>query len=313
MRIPRILMLAAVFAAAFVPTAVAGGIQFQNPPDDVLATYDFAADQVIARSLSVTKGSGGNFEVGYIVGFTAGSSGNPENRRAVSAAGTTLPYRIVDSEAAGNDLKTVSDDPTENEVLFGTVARGETVTETFDVLLPGGDLPPPGSYTDNITVELFDTLVSSIIGGDPDLVETSPLDIEIVVPTLVDLSLVPVGGTFDPGSNAYLLDLGLLEDGTIGVLDMLVRANVAYSVTATSANDGTLAHIDPGDASRVGYTLRVDGSPADLASGPAVLATGTGPTPTTGARYELEVEVGDPEDATAGTYEDTLQVTVTAQ
>ena len=313
MRIPRTLLLAAVGLAAVTSTAVAGGIQFQNAPDDVLATYDFAADQVIARSLSVTKGSGGNFETGYVVGFTAGRSGDPENRIAASAAGTTLAYRIVDSEAAGNDLKTIGDDPGEDEGLSGAVGRGETATETFDVLLPGGDLPPPGNYTDNVTVELFDTLLGSIFGGDPDLIETSPLDIEIVVPTLVDLSLVPVGGTFDPGSNAYLLDLWLLEDGTIGVLDMLVRANVAYSVTASSANDGALAHIDPGDGSRIGYTLRVDGSPADLTAGPAVLATGAGPTPTTGARYQLEVAVGDPGGVTAGTYEDTLQVTVTAQ
>jgi spore coat protein U-like protein len=94
---------------------------------------------------------------------------------------------------------------------------------------------------------------------------------------------------------------------------MLVRANVSYDISISSANEGNMAHTDPSDGSLVPYDLRIDAGSVDLSGGPVTVATGTGPTAGTGERYELELQVGDPGAASAGTYEDMLQVTVTAR
>jgi spore coat protein U-like protein len=248
----------------------------------------------------------------YAIGVTAGGSGDSENRllAATGGAGGTIPYRIVDSASAGNDLKDIGDNPSSSELLTGSVGAGELSTESFEVLVPGGDLPPPGTYTDTVGLPLY-RYVAFLDTYVP--VEQPSLDVSVSVPPLVELSLVPVGGSFDPGADSYALDLGFLEEGTRSYLEMLIRANVSYVVTMESANGGNLAHTDPNDSSLVPYRLSVDRTAVDLSAGAQPVARGAGPTETTGTRYEVEVEVLQPGAASSGDYRDMIQVTVTAQ
>lgn len=305
----RLILIVFGLSLLLVPRVFGGGMQFRDTPTEVAATYSFNGTQVSARSLSIQSDSD-TLSNSYAVGFSDGQSGDPENRTLVAADGSTLPYRIVDSAAAGNDLTTRDENPTSDEVLLGSLSPGDTANETFDVILPGGELPVPGSYSDNIVLQLdrYSTVLGRWLNEDQAF-----FDVVVFVPVFVDFALVPVGGTFDPGANSYVLDLGILEDGTVGRLDMLVRANVGYDISISSANEGNMAHTDPSDASLVPYNLRVDAGSVDLSGGPVTVATGTGPTAGAGERYDLELQIGDPGAASAGAYEDMLQVTVTAR
>ena len=59
--------------------------------------------------------------------------------------------------------------------------------------------------------------------------------------------------------------------------------------------------------------MRLDSGSVNLASGTAVINTGSGPTPVAGSRHQIEIEIQNVDAASSGFYEDTLQITVTAR
>ena len=290
-----------------------GGINFLfsqetftlSSPQPVLEYYSFDSDLVIPRqfALSVETSSNRNYRVK--VGFTAGMSGNPVNRLLYSAGGDTIGYMVVDSASSGNILKDLPDNPTNSEMLTGSVRRNSPADFTFDVILTGGFLPPAGNYSDNL-------LVKAYLTNDTFLTQAA-FPVSVIVPPFVGLSLVSSGGVYDPGSKSYFLDFGFLEEGERGFFDMVVRANIPYSIEVTSANRGNFAHTEPADASVVPYSMRLDSGSVNLASGTAVINTGSGPTPVAGSRHQIEIEIQNVDAASSGFYEDTLQITVTAR
>ena len=104
-----------------------------------------------------------------------------------------------------------------------------------------------------------------------------------------------------------------MSNGDRGFIDMIVAANVPYSINLESENSGTLANSDPSDSSKVPYSILVDSSLIDLSGGSALISSGTNPTPVTGNRHSIEIEILDIDSASSGSYEDIIHITVTAR
>jgi len=111
----------------------------------------------------------------------------------------------------------------------------------------------------------------------------------------------------------FVLDFGTLTTGLEQAVDLLVRANLDYTVTVDSMNRGVMEIIDGGDGSTVPYTLRVDGSARSLNSGSAAVVNGSGPTDLSGQRHTFSFQVGETAGATSGVYQDNLTIIVTGQ
>ena len=303
MRLSR-LAAVAVLLVLSVGTVFGLGTAEVTTPAPVQETYPAEQQLELSRSVQLSVG-GGFFDRSYTLGFSSGQSGDPENRRLVAPNGSSIPYRIVDSAASGTDLKDLGDQPSQSEVLTGVIPAGQTVTEQFVVLIPGGGVPEAGTYSDSVELTVYD--------NQERVADTVTLELGVTVPALLGISLVPAGAAFDPDARSYLLDFGVLEQGDIGMVDLIVRSNIAYGVELSSANTGAFAHTDPGITSLVPYTLRFDGSPTDLSGGSAGAAVGMSPPPASGRRHALEIEVGETAAAASGPHEDTVQITVIAQ
>ena len=157
-----------------------------STPASVNEDYFFDYDTIVSRSITIKKNYNLGFFKDYTIGFSSGSSGDPENRRLYSSGGSSLSYKIVDSISSGNILKDIGDNPQAEELLKGTFSSTAPETETFDVVLSGGEFPPPGYYSDSVMLRAY--IWSSWN------VASSIMDISVTVPTFVNLSLTEFGG-----------------------------------------------------------------------------------------------------------------------
>jgi spore coat protein U-like protein len=299
-------VMAAVVIATIMPfhlSALGLGedVTLASLPANISSTYTFQIETVATSQLVVTGGW-----QNYGVGFSAGGSGNYNNRTLTGPAGRLLQYQFLDSRANGMVIKDLNGAPDKSGLLTGTTVFNQQ-TKTFDLLVYQGQLVPPGQYNDMVTVTVY-----TYDGSAPGITDQKPMQVSVSVSPFVSLSVVNTGGSFDPGSDNLILDFGVLSAGVSRSLDVLVLANIDYTVTVDSANNGVMTLIPAGDGSYVPYTMAVDGTPQSLSSGTAQVLSGTGPTPLSGYRHTFDFEIGDPLDATSGTYEDNLTITVTA-
>jgi len=286
----------------------AGGIgedpSLETVPAGISVDYDVLADSIVTEEFSVR----GN-NVDYGVGFSEGG-GTYDDRRAVGPGGSSLQYQILTSVSDGTVVKDLDGAPDGSGLITGSIPFGlerTTVTDMFDVIVYQGQLRTPGTYTDTVTLTLYNT------DDTAAYVEETLVPIAVYVAPFVELSIVDPGGGFDADADNVLLDFGSLVEGLRRSLDLLIRGNVDYEVTVDSMNRGVMAMIPATFNDAVPYTLEVDGAPQDLSGGTTRVLTGNGPTPLGGNRHTLEFEIGSVEGATSGTYEDNLTITVTAQ
>lgn len=301
----RLLLVVVLALSGIAVTYAWGSVEIESAPDSVQRDYSFAGESIVGANVVLRNPD--YWQVDYGLGITSGQSGDPTNRYLQSPAGDTLDYRIT-TVGGSYDLKDLPDNPSPNEILSGRLSGGSSVTESFEVRLPGGGFPPAGTYTDTVLLVAYERY-----NNDPNISEQRNLSITLTVLPSVSLVLVPLGGQFDTGSPSYTLNMGFVEPGDSQTVDLLVRANTGYMVTVESANAGSLQHVDPTDTSTVPYDFFVEENPVDLSSGPAQIATFSGVPPSEPWRYTLGVTIGDYGIASSGDYRDTLAITVTAR
>ncbi len=304
-----LLMLSAGCVSAFAAGAAEYG--FQNPAPSITATYNPNQEQdVVGTARFYHFGLLGS-STSYFLTFSTGQSGTFATRWAQSAAGGRVNYQFFDDTTSRNVLKDLSANPSASEVLSGTNSASGFVTMTagFAAAIAGGQLPVAGTYTDSVTM----TIYAGTLGGTQTSNATQAVSVSITVPALIDLSLVPTGGSFNPSATSAIMDFGMLSMGELRSTDLLVRSNASYTVSLQSQNGGVMTNSIAGDTSTVPYTLSFASTPVALPAGtPTTVVATAPPTSAGGTRYPIQVTIGDFGMATAGTYQDNITITVTA-
>jgi spore coat protein U-like protein len=292
-------LLVPVFLLAPVVWAYAGGqVEFAETPEDLSANYTYDTQLAVTENVVVRQDS---LFATYDFGITAGTSGSYDPRRALNGS-IPLDYQIYDDSTNMNIIYDVPDAPSVDNYLSGFLSGNVTVP--FDVVVPQGQLVEPGVYQDSVLLRLYQ---------NGNLQDEAPWLVGFFVQGFISVSVVPVGGTFDPNSNSIQVDFGTLEESETREVSVLVLANLPYEISVTSQNDGKLAiQSPPSVTSLVPYTLRVDGDVVNLPVGGPV-AFGTGPTPLSGTQHSFEFTIGSTDDAASGVHQDSVTVTVTAQ
>ncbi|MFW5828152.1 MAG: spore coat protein U domain-containing protein [Alkalispirochaeta sp.] len=256
-------------------------------PDPVTESYSTSAGVEVNRSVELSVG--GSFDRSYDVGFSAGSSGDVQRRRLVGAE-ETIRYDLLDNITDQNLLTDIEDGGT---VLSGTIPAGTRVEESFVVRIAPDRLPAAGTYTDTVTISAYD-----VFG---DVRSQATLSIVLEVATALQLTV----STND-------LDLGELVEGTTGAVRLIVEANASYGIELTSpSNEWRMAHQDETVASFVPYLLRLDNRNLDMGDS-AIVIPGFQRTPLPGREHQLEVVVGNTDNAISGPHADVIDITVTA-
>jgi spore coat protein U-like protein len=295
-------LLAVLLATGFLasPAQVQGQtLRFLSYPAVVNGTFDPDAGTVLTQTVTIRHRGAACV---YFVTFSAGQSGSFAARRASSGA-NFLSYQIYDSMSGRNVLKDLTANPLLSEVLTGSFpASGATwITQniSYTVHLPPGQLPPAGTYSDTIAMEVYVGTPASH-GARQQRVSFS---LGLTVTAALDVSLVPTGAGFSASSTALTLDFGPLAAGGSRAGDLLVRSNSLNTITVMSQNGGVMKN----------YQLSVNGSAIALPAGvPRPIATSAPATGFSGTRYGVSVVIGSFGWATEGSYSDVLTIQAAA-
>ncbi len=164
-------------------------------------------------------------------------------------------------------------------------------------------------YQDTITFSLYEGTTAA-----STLHDTVNVRFRAAVSDTTELSLVDTGGGFDETDLRQNLNFPNLTRGATLGFDLLIRTNTGYDITMSSDNRGVLvmtgAHRD---VSEIPYILRLDSVAIDLGAARTTIAVPTGATMAAGNRHVVEVEIGEVGNASAGTYEDNVTVTVSSK
>lgn len=243
----------------------------------------------------------------FFVTFSSGLQGDG-NRRATAASGT-LEYEIYDSVDSRTILKELPA-ASSNEVLSGAFAQGQSVQElSYAIVVPPLQVRPAGLYTDSFQVTLYQ-------GTPDDFIQHDARTVTLTIPVenVTELSLVGYGASFDPHAKTRDLDFGKLSPGKRMGFDLRVRSNLGYRITLESENAGVMRHLDPSVTTTVPYSLELGGTPVNLTGDqPVELSRGSALTGSEGEPHDFDITIGEMAGAGAGTYRDTIAVTVIAE
>ncbi len=317
-----VLLLFALAMVAFAKPPSFSKLGFS--PTDASIIYNQITGNLLQVTFSVTHKD----DPAYVVfGLSEGLSENFSARTAVSTGNNTIDYNIYETTTGNNNIITDNINSTtdwfygsENDPdgYFYPAASGggNTYTYTFIVDVPSNQTVLADQYTDLLTLNFYYALTAG--GPWPGTpTATVPFNVIITVEASVEIALgAPGFTTFNPGSG-YSVSIADMQTGSTASFDAIVKANIGYTVEASSANRGVLKHIDK---SEIPYQISFVGGPTPdttnySLSSPqgAVLTQDPAGDPTTGTRYNSTITIGSvPVLATVGDYTDTVTFTVTA-
>jgi spore coat protein U-like protein len=166
--------------------------------------------------------------------------------------------------------------------------------------IEGGQLAAKGTYQDRVTVNVYELRDGVPIGP----IASRTAQVKTKVRSYVSAEVIVDGVSRPLYGSVGTLDMGDLTRGGTGRFELSVTGNSDYSLSLSSENAGRL--MARGNPDGIGYQLFVGGRAVSLSRGATVDLGGSG-------RYELRVESNPAEQALAGTYEDNLILTITAE
>jgi spore coat protein U-like protein len=295
------LMINTVFADCFdlsVPT-ISYGVGDTNPS--------------VPYNVTITRKSGNSSCANYFLAFTWGWANNYNRRGFNLYNGNIIYYNLYKNANSTNVLRGPNDLTSSNDVLFGTLAQGESKTLTYYFKLANidaGSPPKSGTYFDNVQVQSYYGTWNNIGGFDG----YRDLYVYINVSKFVSLALVDTGGTYDSSKTSRTLDFGELTESEEMSFDVRIQSNAGYILKISSANNGILKRTSgTGVKSEIGYDFYASSSKKTLsssASNPVTIASATGATAAGGAQVPIRVVIKSVLDKDPGTYQDYLTLSV---
>ena len=279
-------------------------------------TYNVSEiNPTVPSTLTIQSTGSNNSECrNYFLAFTKGWAGS-YNRRATNIQnGALINYNIYKNNNSTGILKEPSDITSPNETLFGPINKSDPPTNQtyyFTLATINNTAPPrTGTYVDVVEVQTYSGFYNSIV----DYEGTTNLYVFINVPTMISLSMIDSGGTYDSAQVSKTLDFGELEQSEELSFDVRIASNVGYNLKASSQNNGKLVRVGgSGVNSQINYSLYANNTLRNLStssSTPVSIGTGTGVTAAGGARIPIRVVIGDPNDKDPGDYSDYITLSV---
>jgi hypothetical protein len=258
----------------------------------------------------------------YWVGITKGAAASAATRRMANGA-KLLPYQVYKTNALANILKDSSDAPitSSNEVITDTFPAGTNILHTlqyfFDIPSSGSmdsTIVKDGTYTDTYTLNVYEGSDPTVAGPTP--VTSSTITVTTIVPTIIRLSMVPQGGTFDDASINRTINFGVMSPGQSSNFDIRVRTNAGFSLAFSSANDGKMKPPAIPTSAGVPYLFYVNNALLDLSASsgtPVTVPSVSGETSMQGLVYPVKIVIGSFAATTiGGAQSDSITITATS-
>lgn len=257
----------------------------------------------------------------YFVAVSAGQGGNGGARRMTLGA-DTLGYGVYTDASRAFALLPQAGGGAAANYLSGSFPPVLSLLQSKAVSFVWLATPlqavrasGSGFYSDSVTVGLYEGQPGD---AAPPLRDSMTVTFRARVAASVDVAVVNSGAPFTLASTTRTEAFGNAVSGASRAFDIVVRSNSGYRVSVQSLNGQKLVHsAAPTVTSTIPYTLQVNGAGVDLsaANTPVAVASAAGAvTPATGTSLPAVVTLGTLSGHEyAGTYADTLGLTVTAQ
>lgn len=215
-----------------------------------------------------------------------------------------LQYSVA-KDASGSQPLSALGLASVSETFASTMASGGgTASFQFALALTPQQVVPPGQYTDELEISVYEGSLSK-----PILRDRRRVAVTVPVPAVAELSFSD-GGGFNLARGSYTVNFQNLRAGTRRVVQLKVRSNAGYRINFQSAN-GALRHVDASDGSEVPYTMSVDGGNIQLRrSVPVQAIISNDVTDAAGRLHLIDITVGDIGSASAGDYTDMIDLSV---
>jgi hypothetical protein len=280
---------------------------------------------VIERELSGDKNKPTPKESEYSkITFSAGASNDIFNRQLTHANGTdVLNYNLYKSSSMTALLKSVDYYTDLDDVLFYefpsvTVSHKDVIVQRhiheYAAVFAEDQFVPAGIYTDLIEADLFLNWNKDAPDADPQQPALDSLELNFSVEVLPFLGLsLTTSSTFIPQTESRSMIFGNIENNESHSIQVIAKANVPYSVTASSEHNGHIKHNLSTEL--IPYVMSFNGQSVDLSgssSVPVELVSYPGMTPSTGIAYTMTIGFGSVEGYESGDYQDSISFEITA-
>ena len=230
----------------------------------------------------------------------------PLSSRSVSLSGNSIPIFVYKSDVTPlAQVLPWSWNLSYNNVLWGTVSRRGTASQSYDIVPESGHWVPAGTYTGSLKFELDEG-----VPGQDNLQGSATTTISVQVLPITDISLVTSGTTFDVNAVSSTLDFGELATGTERSLNVLVRANKSWSLSVLAPSKGYMTSAT--GSTPIPYSFYFAGALKDLSSGAATLVPTTSWTASGQNSYPIKFMIGAFDSVDPGLYTDNLSILITA-
>ncbi len=263
-------------------------------------------------------GINGNFHITYDSGddckyfVTFSRGGASDYSRLLSNGGNQLSYQLYTAANLSNILMEVPDASSAN-ILSGVIldeGPPREIAQSYHWVIPPQQIVPPGVYTDNINLIVYEGRLNNYTESGIQTVTFSA-----TVPRATQVSLGDSGGAFDDSSVKRIVNFGELSQGDTRTFDLRVRSNAGYRLKLESANSGYLIHERAQnrnpmpEAYKVPYSVKSNNGNIHLSSGGfQTVGIETEITSDQGNLYTLELEIGDVSKKFEGPYSDIIHV-----
>lgn len=266
----------------------------------------FTATDTAASFTFQVRHPNGQATCNYFVTFSTGNAGTYTRRFANGS--NLLQYQIYDSPTKNSILKAVPGALT-GEVITGSFTSTALAThnKSYYVVIPALQVvvPSTNSYTDSITVRLYEGTLASYTQRDS---VTLTFRAGVLASTQVCVACTTA---FDNNMHSHEMNFGTLEAAETKSATVRVRTNEGYTLFLQSTNRSVLRHTTLN--SSVAYTAQVNGVNVNLTPTTQVqVARVSGVTAAQGVAFDVKVIIGAVNTALAGNYADSITVTVTA-
>jgi hypothetical protein len=244
--------------------------------------------------------------------FTITRGGSSDYQRRLEHNGSTIDYNFHKKQNSSIPIKDYPDINTVNNYVTEKFKKN-VGSQSFNVYLvrpavTPGSIFEGGVYVDNVDYKLY-AVSNGTSSADTSLV----IQVSMLMPVYIDISLVDVGAPFDINDTDQSMDFGSLEQGEAQAFDLKVVSNASYTISFSSSNNGALKHLS--GEYFVTYVLTVDGTVKSLAgsnASPVPVAMGNTTTTTGVATHPVSVTIGSVLNKLEGAYSDFITVTATA-
>ena len=256
--------------------------------------------------------------------FSAGTSNDIFNRELTHTNGSdVLNYNIYKDSTMAALLKSLDYYTDLNDVLFYefpsvTVAYEDVViqrhTHEYVAVFAEDQFVPAGIYTDLIEADLFLNWNRDAPEADPQQPELDSLGLNFSIEVLPYLGLsLTTSNSFVAQAESYSMNFGNIENNESHSIQVIAKANVPYTITASSEHNGHIKH--EMSTELIPYVMSFNNQGVDLSGSstvPVELVNYPGMTPSTGNAYPMTISFGLVEGYQSGNYQDSISFEITA-